>query len=451
MLRKERIIRMPFFSRDKRQWITRFGMRSRMFFVVVVACCALSYLPAHPAHAAATTTYSVPILNVPIPGLDFKDYPIYVEVGQITVPFLAAYILAFYKIIMGIGLVAASIMFVWGAMLYLYGATGLAVSDAKKKMTDALIGLVILLGSYVILSNINPQTVALGNLKIPTVIGDDFVFLMSNTPKDSTMLAGEDASNPTTPDPEVEPLNPVTSSQCMSIMAIEKKKLNEFILSKISGGDYAARINQVAKLLQDCHINLGSCNMVANRAMALAGVGSTDCLLKPQKGAFCWSSREMLKGLFTYLKYDAEGGGGVVAVNDRNWALGRYCKGSQTCLDKGKTAFFRSSAECETGRGAAITAVRNHFAADTRYPRNFTDRLSPGDWIITYSANTECDGFHSSVFLGWASPGKAKVFSGDIKHKPKIRIDCLDPRGCQGNYIPIVEVKHPDPAKIRPR
>ena len=442
------MIRMSTFSTDKRQCVARLGGCLRMFFVVVVACFAFSFLPAHTAFAAATTTYSVPILNVPIPGLDFKDYPIYVEVGQITVPFLAAYILAFYKIIMGIGLVAASIMFVWGAILYLYGATGLAVSDAKKKMTDALIGLVILLGSYVILSNINPQTVALGNLKMPTVVGTDFVFLMSNTPKDSTMLAGEDAANPITPDPEVEPLNPVTSSQCMSIMAIDKKKLNEFVLSKIPGGDYATRINFVAKLLQDCKINLGSCNMVANRAMALAGVGSTDCLLKPQKGGFCWSSMSMMKGLFTGV---TQSDGSAVSVNNKTAVFGLFCKANQNCMDRpSMQKYFRSSDYCKADRGAAIDQARAWFAADSRYPRNFTDNLKPGDWLITYTANTECDGLHSSVFLCWDSPGKALIFTGDIKHKPKIRKDCLDAR-CGARYVPIVEVMRPNPDKIRPR
>lgn len=110
----------------------------------------------------------VPKLNVAIPGLQFSDQA-YVEGNQVYIPFLAQYINAFFKYILGVALVAAAIMLVWGGMLYLYGATGLQVSDAKKKMIDAIIGLIIILGAYVIVVNLNPNLASLGAIRFTRI------------------------------------------------------------------------------------------------------------------------------------------------------------------------------------------------------------------------------------------------------------------------------------------
>lgn len=118
----------------------------------------------------------VPKLNVPIPGLVFtKDF--YEEEGNLYVPLLGQYISAFFKYILGVGLVATAIMLVWGGMLYVYGSTGLQVSDAKKKIVDALIGLVIIVGAYVILSNLNPNLVTPAGLKVGSIQPKPFVLM----------------------------------------------------------------------------------------------------------------------------------------------------------------------------------------------------------------------------------------------------------------------------------
>ncbi|MFA6161306.1 MAG: pilin [Patescibacteria group bacterium] len=418
--------------------------------------CLLSFMPS--TVYAVTTTYSVPQLNVPIPGLDFRDHPIFVDGSAIIIPFFAVYIQAFFKVIIGVGLIATAIMFVWGGMLYVYGATGLQTADAKKKMIDAVIGLVIILGSYVILANINPQTTTLGNLEIPVVQSQTFLIQeMNNNTTNSTM------SPDIPPDPEIETVNPLVSGKCTSLMAIDKTKLDAFILSQITGGDYASRINQVAQLLSECKINLGSCNMVTNRAMALAGVGTTDCLLNPKKTPksnggysvdFCWSKASMFQPYTTSFPVKIN-----IAPSDY---YGLLCSAGNDCLKKAANtsnsdttrrnyeSYFKSSAVCKQSATEAVNAVRGIIEGkNPGYPKNVTDALQPGDWLITYTANSECDGKHSSVFLGWVDgqPGKARIFTGDIKHKPNVRIDCLD-RRC-GRYSPIVDVVRPDPAQIR--
>lgn len=149
-----------------------------MFFgVSLLAVFAVLIFIAHTALAAETVTSSkliVPKLNVPIPDLVFSDKA-YIEDNQIYIPFFAQYVSAFFKYILGAGLIAASIVFVWGGMLYIYGATGLQTQDAKKKMVDALIGLVILLGSYTILANINPNTLTLGAIKFQKISTEEFI------------------------------------------------------------------------------------------------------------------------------------------------------------------------------------------------------------------------------------------------------------------------------------
>lgn len=144
-------------------------------------CCAKTLPKSEAASAQATPTpvtnqLVVPKLSVPIPGLVFtKDF--YEEEGNLYVPLLGQYISAFFKYILGVGLVATAIMLVWGGMLYVYGSTGLQVSDAKKRIIDALIGLVIIIGAYVILSNLNPNLVTPSGLKIGVIKAKPFVLM----------------------------------------------------------------------------------------------------------------------------------------------------------------------------------------------------------------------------------------------------------------------------------
>ncbi|MFA6099907.1 MAG: hypothetical protein WC750_03445 [Patescibacteria group bacterium] len=125
-----------------------------------------------------TNQLVVPKLNIAIPGLVFAtDY--YEEGGALYVPFLGQYISAFFKYILGVGLVATAIMLVWGGMLYLFGSTGLQVSDAKKKIIDAIIGMIIIIGSYVILANLNPNLVSPPGIKIGIIKAKPYVLMGS--------------------------------------------------------------------------------------------------------------------------------------------------------------------------------------------------------------------------------------------------------------------------------
>ena len=110
----------------------------------------------------------IPIdLNVKIPGLQLSNP--YEENGFIVIPYLAQYIIAVQKLLIGIGLIAAAVMIVYGGFLYIVSGSGASVREGKKLIIDALVGLVILLSATVILANINPQTTKLQTIEIPFI------------------------------------------------------------------------------------------------------------------------------------------------------------------------------------------------------------------------------------------------------------------------------------------
>lgn len=112
----------------------------------------------------ATFTSITPELGVQIPGLVFS--PAVREGGIVRVPFIAQYIAAIERYAISLAAVAAIVMMVYGGMLYLLGSAVQDVATGKQIMIDALIGLLVTLGSFVILSTINPNTLDLQELKL---------------------------------------------------------------------------------------------------------------------------------------------------------------------------------------------------------------------------------------------------------------------------------------------
>ncbi len=108
-----------------------------------------------------------PNLSVSIPGLTFT--PASVENGYIEVPFLAQYISAIQRYLIGLAGLAAVIMIVYGGFLYLLGSSIGEVGQGKAIVTDAIIGLCITLGAYFILYTVNPNLTALNALRLPYI------------------------------------------------------------------------------------------------------------------------------------------------------------------------------------------------------------------------------------------------------------------------------------------
>lgn len=108
-----------------------------------------------------------PNLSISIPGLTFT--PASVENGFIEVPFLAQYISAIQRYLIGLAGLAAVIMIVYGGFLYLLGSGMGEVGQGKSIITDAIIGLCITLAAYFILYTVNPNLTALHALRLPFI------------------------------------------------------------------------------------------------------------------------------------------------------------------------------------------------------------------------------------------------------------------------------------------
>jgi len=131
-------------------------------------------------HPAGVYSHTLPVtppkLGVAIPGLEFSKRVV-AKAGYFEIPFIAEYIAAIYKFLVGLSIVAAAIMITWGGFRYLTGASVGGVQRGKEIIRDALIGLVLVLGSFVILSTFNEELVSLKGIRVEAITGDfDFFY-----------------------------------------------------------------------------------------------------------------------------------------------------------------------------------------------------------------------------------------------------------------------------------
>ena len=110
----------------------------------------------------------VPKLNVNIPG--FSGFTDVVESGgYMKINFLAEYVTAWYRWLVGSAAIIATVMIMIGGVQYMLGKGMGQITSAKNRIRSAVIGLVLLLGSYVILFTMNPQLTLFEPLSIQYV------------------------------------------------------------------------------------------------------------------------------------------------------------------------------------------------------------------------------------------------------------------------------------------
>jgi len=145
------------------------------FLILPIKTHALSSAlqPESSTPAAESNTIPIPVtyqneLNVQIPGLQFASQ-IEEKSGKLQIPFIAQYIAAFYNYIIGASIIAAAIMVTYGGFLYITGATISSASTGKTIITDAVLGLILVLGASTILSIVSPSTLSLAPLSIKKI------------------------------------------------------------------------------------------------------------------------------------------------------------------------------------------------------------------------------------------------------------------------------------------
>lgn len=113
-------------------------------------------------------------LNVPIPGLgkactDGKG--ICINVDEST---LGNYVRALYVWFVGVAGIIATVMIMWAGVRWITAAGNTSrIESAKTTMNGAVIGLIILLGSYLLLTWINPGLIS---LRIPSLTSVETIF-----------------------------------------------------------------------------------------------------------------------------------------------------------------------------------------------------------------------------------------------------------------------------------
>ncbi len=111
-----------------------------------------------------------------------------------TTPTLAVYMKGIFTAAVGLAIVFAVLMIVIGGIQYIVAQTPFAIGEGKSKITNAVVGLFILLISAVLLNTINPGLLRIG-LNIDTTIFDAY------TPGAGTESQSRDQyciANPTT-------------------------------------------------------------------------------------------------------------------------------------------------------------------------------------------------------------------------------------------------------------
>lgn len=142
-----------------------------------------------------------PSTRITIPGLNFTDPSRFQalltqeeDTGSlfINIPFLGEYLAAVYRYaVVTAGLVAVIAIIVSGVQWILGGTNEELINKAKKQIGNALVGLLLAVGSYVILFTINPELVEFKSLRILYVEGQPLEFTGHDPDEELLDLTGE--------------------------------------------------------------------------------------------------------------------------------------------------------------------------------------------------------------------------------------------------------------------
>ncbi len=148
--------------------------------------------PAKQQPATPEPEQILPNLSIPIPDLTFSNAVIATQDGQagIQINWIAQWIQAVYRFGIGVATVLAAVMMMIGGIQWLTaGGDASKVSAAKEKISDAVMGLALSLGVFLILSLINPDILNLNSLFVSKVPADTVDSPFSGT------MTGANAAN----------------------------------------------------------------------------------------------------------------------------------------------------------------------------------------------------------------------------------------------------------------
>ncbi len=120
----------------------------------------------------AATTAPAPAATAPAARPGVFPFTLSKPLGtQTTVTGLNDYIRAIYRYALAIVTTIAIIMITYGGFRYLIGATSGDIAKGKEIISNAIIGLLLVFGAYLILQTVNPQTLTLNVPALTSITG----------------------------------------------------------------------------------------------------------------------------------------------------------------------------------------------------------------------------------------------------------------------------------------
>lgn len=177
--------------------------------------------------------FKIPRLSVPFPTLNEGKLSAVAPPGvgetRVAIPWIGEYFAAGYQYFVGVAVILSIILFMVGGIRYMtsHGSSE-SISKAKEMISHAALGMVLALGSYLILYTINPELVEFKALTVQVVSTDPI--------EDITIIDHEAASAPYTPEEATH-----IDEKAKQSKAVEK--LEEKI--EASGADWQSTINEI--------------------------------------------------------------------------------------------------------------------------------------------------------------------------------------------------------------
>jgi hypothetical protein len=401
---------------------------------------------------AAQAFSGTPTLSINIPTVKLTDIPVTEATGSNTVdiPWIAQYIAGLYRYSVGFAAMIGTVMIVIGGFQYLTGGGDASrVMAGKQRIADAVIGMLLVSGSYVILSTVNPDLVSLNSLQI--LLTKRRVMAQDQNTLNKTTLQTADAPVGTAPgtggpsgSPGVMKENfascpfPLTEEGSYSRQGpgyndwkvtpgkdprlTKDARRNAFIekVKPFATGTTQEKLLKIAEAAMKCGVHFGSCGGTAGAIYALAGVGDPKCL---NSDGEC-RNHEKAKI--------------VVGIPSGAPLRKVLCSHKERCCKQYKACNIDNTG-CVEDKSAAIQKVSADLAnKHPGYPDSWANQLQPGDIIWVYNANADCGGQHSAMFMGWQG-NYAQVIQGAWAHNAYGGRICVK-KGCGASQQAITQI-----------
>ncbi|MDD3285281.1 MAG: D-alanyl-D-alanine carboxypeptidase family protein [Patescibacteria group bacterium] len=130
-------------------------------------CCCPEITPVYKKADFTMPEFQIPIDTVTLTQANCTGPD---DSGQCEIPWIAEYIKGIYQYGLGIGGILAAIVLMAGGVLWLVSAGDVSkISQAKDLIIGSITGLIILLGTYLILSQINPKLTTLKSISVKMI------------------------------------------------------------------------------------------------------------------------------------------------------------------------------------------------------------------------------------------------------------------------------------------